>query len=577
MADKLFRPSGRKAGVENFARQTSPSAWQWLDEEDDDEDIEVPKENATLLRMYVDDLLQDSELFNGFEKKKGRFKSVYDLEIPEGEDEYEYFDEEDDEFMFNDNRVRRSAPKEARYFDAVKVYVRAGSGGDGCVAFETLQRGRKKTATGGSGGNGGSIYLRVDEAENTLRNFRSSVHFVADRGAHGEGKHKNGKDGKDIYIDVPPGTLVYEADELLPDQRGKMLGDLINHGDTMLVAQGGDGGLGNHYLKPVKGIFTQYAEAGEKGKEKWLLLELKLVADIGIVGVPSAGKSTLLNSMTNGRAQTKVGAYPFTTLAPNLGVVSHKYDSIVVADIPGLLEGAHQGTGLGIEFLRHVERCRALAHLLSGDRPDPLYDFEAIQQELELFSPYMLDKPQVVVFNKMDLPEAQEMWPKVQKHFEEKGVPVLSITAAQGLSDEVRDLIQQLVELDTKEKNRIQLEEEIAKAKGQISERERKRLEANKLRTTVKPFEIEKLDRKIYKVASPKIEKLAQMTKWEYRDAVERFETVMRTMGVYKALKKQGVKEGDLVLIGDEEELVWSDSLDTPNVVKVPTRLPYEG
>ncbi|GAB5354004.1 hypothetical protein AAMO2058_000082500 [Amorphochlora amoebiformis] len=504
-------------------------------------------------------------------------KSVFDLGEP---DTFVDYDEDDDVFAgtWEENkRVRRTAPKEARYFDAVKVHVKAGDGGDGCVAFETLRRGQKKVATGGSGGRGGSIYLRVNEAENTLRSFRSSVHFTADRGAHGQGKHKNGQEGGDIYIDVPPGTLVYAAEEWNPDQRGELLGDLIEQGDSMLVARGGDGGLGNHVLKPVKGIFTAYAEAGEKGKAQWLLLELKLVADVGIVGVPSAGKSTLLNAMTNGRAQTKVGAYPFTTLAPNLGVCNHDYNSIVVADIPGLLEGAHNGTGLGIDFLRHIERTRVLVHLLSGDRPDPLYDYEAIQQELDLFSPFLSDKPQIVVFNKMDLPEAQQKWPEVKAHFDSKGVPIMALTAAQGFGPESKGLIKSLIEMDTAEQNRIKLEEEILKAKGQLKEpQSKKKRHMRAEQTTVKAFEIEQLDKKIYKVKCAKVEKLAQMTKWEYRDAVERFETVMRAMGIYKALRKQGIKDGDLVLIGEQDELVWSDSTDTPSVLRADPRLPYQ-
>eukprot|EP00466_Bigelowiella_natans_P014709 jgi/Bigna1/67460/fgenesh1_pg.3_\ len=555
VAEVLFALTGMVTVV--FAKSSS---WQWLDEEEEDE-IPVPKGNATLLRAYVDTLLEDADLQKGFEKKRPKFKAVYDLSVPLDEEEEEdaYWDDYGMD-MGDERRVRRTAPKEARYFDAVKIHVKAGNGGDGCVAFETLRKGQKKTATGGSGGKGGSIYLRVNEAENTLRSFRSSVHFVAERGTHGQGKHRNGECGGDVYVDVPPGTLVYAADQYHPDQRGEMLGDLVENGDTMLVAKGGDGGLGNHVLKPVKGIFTEYAEAGEKGKEQWLLLELKLVADVGIVGVPSAGKSTLLNAMTDGRAQTKVGAYPFTTLAPNLGVCRHDYKSIVVADIPGLLEGAHQGKGLGIEFLRHVERCRVIIHLLSGDRPDPLYDYQAIQQELELFSPGMLAKPQIVVYNKMDLPEAQDKWPEIKAHFENLGMPVMSLTAAQGRSSDTNTLIQRMIEEDTKERNREKIQEEIAEAQGKVSKKQQQK---KRTQTTVVPtYQIDQLDSKIYKddhstiqwfsccqISSPKIEKLAQMTKWEYRDAVERFETVMRAMGIYKALKKAGVKEGDLVMV----------------------------
>ena len=246
---------------------------------------------------------------------------------------------------------------------------------------------------GGSGGRGGSVFLRCDEGLNTLAMVRHKVHYRATDGQNGQGKSRTGNAGVDVFISAPIGTVVR-------DQDGSLCGELTTHGQELLIARGGRGGRGNEAFKSNRARAPRFGENGEPGGERWLSLELKLVADVGFVGVPNAGKSTLLAVSSN--AKPKIADYPFTTVVPNLGVCDVLGDDdegaagLVLADIPGLLEGAHNGVGLGLAFLRHVQRCRVLVHLVSGDSVDPLGDYRAIQQELELFSPKLLEKQQVM-------------------------------------------------------------------------------------------------------------------------------------------------------------------------------------
>ena len=252
--------------------------------------------------------------------------------------------------------------------------------------------------SGGNGGHGGSVILFVDPSLNTLYHLQHNVHQRAERGVHGSGADKMGANGEPLRIPVPPGTVVRDATS------GAIIADLTRPGQEAVVAKGGRGGRGNAAFKTARHNAPRFAEKGEVGEERWIELELKLVADAGIVGVPNAGKSTLLSVVS--AARPKIADYPFTTVEPNLGVAEVDHRQIVMVDIPGLLEGAHEGVGLGIEFLRHVERCRILIHLLNGGGLDPLGDFEALNQELNLFNPALADKPQIVVLNKLDLPEA---------------------------------------------------------------------------------------------------------------------------------------------------------------------------
>ena len=283
--------------------------------------------------------------------------------------------------------------------DEAAIYVKAGDGGNGVVAFRREAHVPRGGPSGGNGGKGGDVYVVADHQVNTLLFFHKQVHFRAPSGEHGRGKNQTGAQGTDLFVRVPMGTMVFDADT------HQLLADLTESGQQVLVSAGGRGGRGNWVFRSPTNQAPRIAENGEPGEERRLRLELKLVADVGIVGVPNAGKSTLLSRVS--AARPKIADYPFTTLEPNLGVAVVDDRDIVLADIPGLIEGASAGVGLGHSFLRHVERTRVLIHLLNGISPDPLGDYEAINQELELFNPEVMAKPQIVVLNKMDLPDVQ--------------------------------------------------------------------------------------------------------------------------------------------------------------------------
>lgn len=385
---------------------------------------------------------------------------------------------------------------------------------------------------GGSGGRGGDVYLYVDEGLNTLSAFKHKVHFRAERGSHGGGANKTGAGGDDLRIPVPPGTVVRDA------ETGEIIADLTHPGQEALVVKGGRGGRGNAAFKSARNKAPRIAENGEPGQERWLELELKLVADVGIVGAPNAGKSTLLSVVS--AASPKVAAYPFTTVAPSLGVAEVDHRQIVLADIPGLLEGAHEGVGLGLEFLRHIERTRVLIHLLAGDSPDPLGDFEAINQEMALFKPALVDKPQIVVFNKMDLPAAQERWPEVQAAIETYGLPVMEISAV------TRHNVQQLLYRVQQMLDELPPEpEEPAEALPELTPTDDEQA-----------FRILKLGDGLWQVEGVAVERAALMTKWNYYEAAMRFQRILDAMGISQALRDAGVDEGDTVRIADVE-LVW--------------------
>ncbi|KAK9834951.1 hypothetical protein WJX84_007503 [Apatococcus fuscideae] len=298
------------------------------------------------------------------------------------------FDLEDEADFEEVDLPKKSLPAEVRCFDTARINVEAGCGGRGCTAFRREKFVPKGGPSGGNGGEGGSVWMEAHAGLNSLSSFRRQVHFKATPGAPGSGSNKHGASGKDTVITVPPGTVVRRND----DGDVEVIAELLHAGQRALLATGGRGGRGNASFKTAADNAPTMSEHGEKGQEMWLDLELKLVADVGIIGVPNAGKSTLLSVVS--AAKPKVAPYPFTTLTPNLGVCELDFRTTVFADIPGLLEGAHTGTGLGHEFLRHTQRCRLLIHVVDGSSPDPVGDWKAIQTELELFNPELLDKPQ---------------------------------------------------------------------------------------------------------------------------------------------------------------------------------------
>jgi GTP-binding protein len=308
------------------------------------------------------------------------------------------------------------------FIDSAKIHVKAGDGGNGVISFRREKYVPKGGPDGGDGGNGGSVYIVADRNLTTLLDFRYAPHYKAERGAHGQGSHKTGLSGNDIIIKVPCGTLIKDA------ETGEVIADLIEHGAKVLVAKGGKGGRGNQHFATPTNRAPRHAEPGEPGEERTLELELKLLADVGLVGFPNAGKSTLISVLS--AAKPKIADYPFTTLEPNLGIVRYQdYKSFVMADIPGIIEGASEGKGLGLKFLKHIERTKVLAILLPANSPDLKREYNILMNELKKFSPVLAEKPKVVVISKMDIAPEGFVLPKF------RGVKVIPISsvAQQGL------------------------------------------------------------------------------------------------------------------------------------------------
>lgn len=327
------------------------------------------------------------------------------------------------------------------FYDRARIFVKAGDGGNGAVAFRREKYVPRGGPSGGDGGDGGNVILVASPDLRTLLDFQYRRHFRAERGRHGEGKNRHGRSGEDLRIAVPPGTQVRDA------ETGELIADLDRPGSQAVVARGGRGGRGNARFASPQNRAPTWAQPGQPGEEKWLLLELKLLADVGLVGLPNAGKSTLLAQIS--AARPKIADYPFTTLEPHLGVVKlPHFRSFVVADIPGLVEGAHLGAGLGHDFLRHIERTRLLVHLvsLSPLDGDPMENFKVINQELALYDPPLTGKPMLVVANKIDLPEAQAAWPQFRDQVQQLGwEEVWAISGATGQG--VEGLLERLARL----------------------------------------------------------------------------------------------------------------------------------
>jgi len=416
-------------------------------------------------------------------------------------------------------------------FDQVKIYVRSGDGGAGVVAWRREKFIPKGGPAGGDGGRGGDIVLRVKPTLNTLSPFGQKIHFKANHGKPGQSSRKTGASGKALIIDVPPGTVVRDADT------GEVLADLVEPGETVVVAPGGRGARGNQHFATSARQAPRIAEKGEPGVERWLTLELKLIADVGIVGVPNAGKSTLLSVISN--ARPKIANYPFTTLEPNLGVVIYDHQDLVVADIPGLIEGAHMGVGLGHAFLRHVQRTRFLVHLIDGSSEDPIADYNQINVELALYDDRLKERPQIVAFNKMDLPEVQERWKEIEPKLRKLGVEVMPISGATQLN--IDRLVQKMFEMaQSLPKQAPTVETPVYTLTDDV------------------PFSVEREGDNEYRVSGKRIERAAAMTYWEYDEAVYRFQRILETLGVTEALREAGVQEGDTVHIG-KHELEWSE------------------
>jgi GTPase len=418
------------------------------------------------------------------------------------------------------------------FVDQVQIYVRSGKGGDGMVHFHREKFVPRGGPDGGDGGRGGDLILEVTHSFNTLSSFHHKSRFIADDGEKGGPNNMTGHSAEDKIVLVPQGTIVYERDS------GEILGDLVTIGQRLVICKGGRGGRGNQHFANSRRQVPKTAEKGEPPTERNLRLELKLIADVGIVGVPNAGKSSLLASVTN--ATPKIADYPFTTLEPNLGVAELDEDtSLVLADIPGLVEGAHMGIGLGDAFLRHIQRTRVLIHLLDGMAENPLADFSQINSELALFDEQLSKKPQLVVVNKMDLPDVQARWPELRAALEQHGYEPMAISAVTG--ENVRPLLWKALEL-----LKITPEPEPVTS-----------LPVYRPAEDPQAFTIHRTGEG-WVVAGPAIERAAAMTYWQHEDAVTRFHHIMMRIGLEDALRKAGAQNGDTVFIG-EYELEWQD------------------
>ncbi|MFQ5854030.1 MAG: GTPase ObgE [Anaerolineae bacterium] len=428
---------------------------------------------------------------------------------------------------------------EEYFFDEAKIYVKAGDGGDGVVAFRREKFEPLGGPAGGHGGLGGAVIIYADPGLNTLMPFKRRQHFKAGAGGRGGGDKRRGSDGADERIAVPVGTVIRHADT------GELVADLIQAGQEVIVAHGGRGGRGNSAFATPTNQAPRFAEKGEPGEERWLLLELKLIADVGIIGVPNAGKSTLLSVIS--AARPKIADYPFTTLSPNLGVVVVDYRDFVVADIPGLIEGAHEGVGLGDKFLRHIERTRMLIHLLDGASQDTLEDFDAVNRELELYSPRLADKLQLVVLNKMDLPDVQALWPLIRAEMAERNLPAMAISAV--TQENVRVMLQRIADmLDELPRERGPVSDELPVLRPADAEDAFHLFRRGEREAPEQPL--------TWRIEGKKVERVAAMTDWNSDEAIARFQRQLRALGVFDALEKAGVRDGDTVIIGDIE-LEW--------------------
>ncbi|GAB6173249.1 GTPase ObgE [Paradesulfitobacterium aromaticivorans] len=422
------------------------------------------------------------------------------------------------------------------FYDQAKVYVKGGDGGDGVVAFRREKYVPEGGPSGGDGGRGGSIILVADEGLRTLVDFRYKRHYKADRGKHGEGKNMHGRGGEDLTLRVPAGTLIKDA------ETGEILADLTENGQKVVVARGGRGGRGNARFLSNTNKAPTLSENGEPGEERWLLFELKLLADVGLVGFPNVGKSTLISQVS--AAKPKIADYHFTTLVPNLGVVDFEDgESFVIADIPGLIEGAHTGAGLGHEFLRHTERTRLIVHVLDisgSENRDPLEDFRIIREELRLYSTYLAERPMLVAANKMDIPGGEENLERLRSQLKDS-YEIFPVSAATG------EGLQQLM-FRAKE---ILPNLPVPKI---VESDSRHRV------TKAEPQERFSLGREegVYVLSGKELEKHVVMTHFESEEGLYRFQNILKAMGVDDALRAEGIREGDLVRIG-ELEFQWQD------------------
>ncbi len=421
------------------------------------------------------------------------------------------------------------------FVDEVVFKVKSGDGGNGVVSFRREKFEAMGGPDGGDGGHGGNVILKVDEGLNTLADFRYKNFYQAENGTHGKGKNQRGKDGKELYLKVPPGTLVYN------DDTNELLKDLKDDGQEYVLAEGGKGGRGNARFKKSTRKAPKFSENGEKGETLKVRLELQLLADVGLVGYPNVGKSTLISKVS--AAKPEIASYHFTTINPNLGVVSYdEYKSYVMADVPGLIEGAHEGVGLGDEFLRHLERTRLLIHVIdvSGiEGRDPIEDFEKINKELKEYDTDLSELPQIVALNKIDLKEARDNLPEVKKELENRGYKVFPISAATGEGvDELKYYTGQKLESIPEKERDIKAKEDVLIKPEFMDESE---------------MQIKQISQSEFEIVGKLIDELIEKTDFNNDASVQRLLRIVRHHNIDKLMKKKGIKDGDTVIIGPIE------------------------
>lgn len=423
------------------------------------------------------------------------------------------------------------------FTDYVKIIAKAGNGGNGAISFRHEKYVAAGGPDGGDGGKGGDVYFIVDQDANTLIDFRYKKKFKAENGNNGEGARRFGKSGEDLYIKVPIGTIVKDA------KTGRVLADLSEKGQKALILRGGRGGKGNSNFATATRQAPRFAQDGEDGEEKELILELKLLADVGLIGFPNVGKSTLLSIVTD--AKPKIADYHFTTLDPNLGVVKKEYgDSFVIADIPGIIEGASEGVGLGIQFLRHIERTRLLLHVIDvsgSEGRDPVEDFYTINEELKKYSQKLSERKQIIVANKIDSMQDESLYNNLEKLAKEKGLEIFKISAATNVGiKELMNHVSQVLKTLPKE-NLVEIKDE---EKVYTLEDE-------------EPFTTNK-EGNNYIIDGPAVEKLMKRVNLNDNESMYYFHKMLDELGVSQKLKEMGIKDGDNVTIAGWE-LEWED------------------
>lgn len=429
-----------------------------------------------------------------------------------------------------------------QFIDKAKIKISSGKGGNGVVAWRREKFVDKGGPAGGDGGKGGSVYLIADEGLSTLLDFTYRSIFKADNGENGFKKSMHGKSAKDLYLKVPVGTIVKDL------KTDSIIADLTHNKQTVLVAKGGRGGRGNTHFCTPQNRAPQYCEPGEPGIERNLQLELKLIADVGLLGLPNAGKSTFISRMSS--AKPKIADYPFTTIIPNLGVVRKSTgDGYVIADIPGLIEGASEGVGLGHDFLRHVERCRFLLHIVDGTEEDPINNYKIINKELEKYSEKLAKLFQIVAINKIDAIEPErleELKQGFQKlGFQKLGVEVFCISAVTGENlDSLKHELENKVNTIEKPTTDVIVEEDLEATNNDDGW-----------------WEVHKVNKNTYVVDGGRIIRISQVTDSRSTEQVIRFQNIMISMGIMDELKHQGVQNGDTIVVGKLELEYWDDEV----------------